>query len=134
VTATPSTPDAVSFAVSGTPVAQGSMVLRRGRVAHASSGRLTQWRHAVAWSARAVMTTQPLGGPVRVVVRFSVPTPATRPPDLDKLTRAILDALTGIVWLDDRQVVSLHATKGQSATPGVAVTVTPCDTTGRAPV
>lgn len=62
-----------------------------------------------------------------MVLRFTLATPATRPPDLDKLTRAVLDALTGIVWVDDRQVVALHSTKVQGATPGVDVTVTEGD-------
>jgi Holliday junction resolvase RusA-like endonuclease len=32
-------------------------------------------------------------------------------PDVDKLARAVLDPLTGIVWKDDSQVVDLQATK-----------------------
>jgi Holliday junction resolvase RusA-like endonuclease len=73
------------------------------------------------------MRTQPWGGPLEVLVAFQVTTPATRPPDLDKLTRAVLDALTGIVWTDDAQVVAVAATKRRSATPGVTVTVTPVE-------
>lgn len=60
--------------------------------------------------------------------------PATMP-DLDKLTRLILDALTGIAWKDDGQVVKLMAGKiwadagpegGASRTygPGVLITLT----------
>jgi Holliday junction resolvase RusA-like endonuclease len=30
-------------------------------------------------------------------------------PDLDKLVRAVLDALTGIAYLDDKQVVAINA-------------------------
>jgi len=36
--------------------------------------------------------------------------PATRP-DIDKLSRAVLDALTGIVFSDDAQVADLQAHK-----------------------
>jgi len=32
-------------------------------------------------------------------------------PDVDKLARALLDALTGLLWRDDAQVVSLTITK-----------------------
>jgi len=32
-------------------------------------------------------------------------------PDIDKLCRSVLDALTGIVFADDAQVVRLHASK-----------------------
>jgi Holliday junction resolvase RusA-like endonuclease len=38
------------------------------------------------------------------------PVPSVKP-DLDKLVRAVLDALTGIVWRDDAQVVSIIARK-----------------------
>jgi crossover junction endodeoxyribonuclease RusA len=45
-------------------------------------------------------------------------------PDLDKLCRAVLDALTGILWVDDGQVVRLAARKDySSSTPGTQVTV-----------
>ena len=39
-------------------------------------------------------------------------------PDLDKLARAVLDALTGIVWVDDDQVVEL-AYRKQGGLEGV---------------
>jgi len=58
------------------------------------------------------------------VLRPSAPVwPATKP-DVDKLERAVLDALTGIVWADDSQVVVLNADKVYSPTPLTYVTVT----------
>lgn len=66
-------------------------------------------------------------GPVELVVRFYVPRPKShygakglRPvapsyptvaPDVTKLLRAVEDALKGIVWRDDSQVVIQHAWK-----------------------
>ena len=59
-------------------------------------------------------------GPVRVHVSFYLPKPKSAPkrtiphvkkPDIDKLMRAILDALKGVVWTDDSQVTSISATK-----------------------
>jgi Holliday junction resolvase RusA-like endonuclease len=59
---------------------------------------------------------------VRITVVFHLPRPKkyqkaglpvahlTRP-DLDKLTRGVLDALTGVLWQDDAQVVELVAAK-----------------------
>jgi crossover junction endodeoxyribonuclease RusA len=52
--------------------------------------------------------------------------PAAKRPDLDKLTRSALDAITGVVLLDNAQVVDLHAHKrlaGLGETPGVTVTI-----------
>jgi len=45
-------------------------------------------------------------------------------PDLDKLERAIGDALTDAgVWVDDGQVVNSHTQKWYAETPGVHITV-----------
>jgi crossover junction endodeoxyribonuclease RusA len=57
---------------------------------------------------------------VRVTMAFYLPRPQSLPkrvsahvkaPDLDKLTRAVFDALTGVAFHDDAQVVDLVATK-----------------------
>ena len=53
--------------------------------------------------------------------------PHTKRPDIDKLVRAACDALTGIVWHDDAQVVELVAVKRYAETgagPRVDVRVT----------
>jgi crossover junction endodeoxyribonuclease RusA len=62
------------------------------------------------------------------VLRDSAPEyPIGKKDDLDKLERAVLDALTSVVFADDGQVVSLSSSKlyawslGQA--PGVTVTV-----------
>ena len=47
-------------------------------------------------------------------------------PDLDKLTRAVLDAATGVVWHDDSQVIELIVRKVYAISePGVLVIVEP---------
>lgn len=54
--------------------------------------------------------------------------PATKRPDLDKLTRAVLDALTNVWLADDSQVVHIEASKRIAEideTPGVHITVNP---------
>lgn len=43
--------------------------------------------------------------------------PMIQRPDIDKLCRAVLDGLTGVVFKDDSQVVSLYALK-ERALPG----------------
>lgn len=62
-----------------------------------------------------------MAGPVSVRLDFVMPRPKSAPrrftppavkrPDIDKLSRAVLDALTGICWHDDSQVIALTATK-----------------------
>jgi crossover junction endodeoxyribonuclease RusA len=46
----------------------------------------------------------------------------TTPPDLDKVGRALMDALTGVVYRDDAQVIRLDAGKSYGD-PGVAITI-----------
>jgi Holliday junction resolvase RusA-like endonuclease len=50
---------------------------------------------------------------------------AIKKPDLDKLLRAIGDGLTGVVWRDDSQVISISATKHYGLDPRVEVTIIP---------
>lgn len=49
-----------------------------------------------------------------------------RKPDLDNLVKALKDALTGIVWKDDAQIVSLCARKTYGDRPAIYVKVK-CD-------
>jgi crossover junction endodeoxyribonuclease RusA len=108
------------FDVTARPRAQGNhRVSPQGKIYEQRSAALRDWREAVAWCARAEMRRRvPSSGPVSVHLSFRLPAPrrAVRPlpttrPDLDKLTRAVLDALTGICFFDDSQVTSLWAQK-----------------------
>ncbi len=51
----------------------------------------------------------------------------TKPPDIDKLTRLVLDSLTGVLFVDDAQVVRLGAEKVWvdrfTSAPGVRIIV-----------
>ena len=60
----------------------------------------------------------------------SAPTHPTTRPDVLKLARAVEDALTGVLWVDDAQVVDeeLHKLYADGDAPiGVRVRVTPLD-------
>jgi Holliday junction resolvase RusA-like endonuclease len=59
------------------------------------------------------------------VLKTSAPSWPAGPPDIDKLARAVLDALTGLVFVDDAQVVDLGLRKryADGEPPGVTVTV-----------
>lgn len=126
----------VDVLIRGLPVPQGALVRSpSGGLYNRSAGRLGAWRGAVATEARAAMSDRPLiEGPVAVSVLFVLPRPkghwlpanGRRPvqilrldapqwvattPDVDKLVRACLDALTSVVWRDDAQVAQLTARK-----------------------
>lgn len=130
----------VTFEVDGIPVPQGSMKgivnPRNGSVIITADnkGPLRSWRQDVA--ARAQEAGVPkLTGAVQVECMFRLQRPASvsekrRPlpivkPDVDKYARGVLDALTGIAYVDDAQVVRLDVAKTYGATPGMTCTVGP---------
>ena len=47
----------------------------------------------------------------------------TTKPDVDNIVKAVFDAINGVVWKDDVQVVALTLTKRYSMVPGVAVRI-----------
>ena len=134
----------IAFSVLGMPVAQGSKKVIRGHLIEMADERLRSWRQDVAVTAQQTMQGRPWQGPVMVVLNFYLPRPKAhygtgrnaeklKPaapaypsthPDIDKLCRAVLDAMTGIVFHDDRQVVMIQAGKfyGQ---PGMECEVAP---------
>lgn len=70
---------------------------------------LRAWRQAVGWAVRAALHA-PTDAEVWMKLHFVVqPRRQGDAPDLDKLVRAVLDALTGIAYLDDKQVVAINA-------------------------
>jgi crossover junction endodeoxyribonuclease RusA len=86
-----------------------------------SSKQLAPWRTTVAWHVAQHWKSGPLGGAVCVDLNFVLPRPASTPkkttppaikrPDADKLTRAVFDALTGVCWRDDSQIIDFHTSK-----------------------
>jgi Holliday junction resolvase RusA-like endonuclease len=135
----------ISFSVPGVPVPQGSKraFVVGGRAVMAEANRETKpWRAAVAAAAAEAMPEGPAANPVDIELAFIFPRPKghygrrglrpsapvykTTKPDIDKLTRAVLDAITGIVIRDDAQVVRLLTIKtfGDGAATGARVSVT----------
>lgn len=120
--------DRLEFDVYGVPSPQGSKraFVRNGRanLVEVAGDALKDWRYAVTSQARRAMTEQawqPLtDGPIEVDVLFYLPRPKSRPvdvwhatrPDVDKLARSTLDALTAAeIWHDDCQVSVLWVRK-----------------------
>jgi Holliday junction resolvase RusA-like endonuclease len=118
--------------------ATGKVAMREGRSNEANAS-FKDWRSAVAaagreWQASngAVLLDEPLG----LTAIFHLPKPSSAPkwklwargrPDVDKLARAVLDALTGVLWVDDSRVVSLHVQKPYAigSPPRAEITVEP---------
>ncbi len=125
----------IRFEVRGLPIPQGSTrawVLHGKPVITSSAKGLTTWRRLVADVAQNHAPKEPWEGPVEIELDFGIPKPKSAPkrkrvwpdkrPDLDKLTRAVLDALTYVVFADDSQVIEILASKDYGA-PGVVVEI-----------
>jgi crossover junction endodeoxyribonuclease RusA len=125
----------IAFQVHGLPVPQGStraFVVNGKPIITSSAKGLATWRRLVADVAQDYAPKEPWSGPVGIDLHFGIPKPKSAPkrrrvwpdkrPDLDKLTRAVLDALTYVIFADDSQVVRIRAVKDYGA-PGVAVEV-----------
>lgn len=138
----------LAFVVYGTPIGQGRIsFLGKGRAVHSNAKTLHPWRALVASRAAEAQTGMPYTGPVQLRASFylqrpkhhsnsrglrdNAPSHPAKRPDLDHLLRAIGDALTGIAWVDDSQVVKVRASKSWCAPdaalqePGVVIEVHP---------
>lgn len=106
------------FFVRGRPVPQGSMkFIKPGVMIHSRAKELAVWRADIARNAE-LSGYKPVQGAVKVEIDFifNRPKSVTREfptvaPDLDKLTRAVLDGLTGVAYVDDAQVILIQAVK-----------------------
>lgn len=80
-------------------------------------------KEAIGWEARAQYHGEPITKPLKVEIALYWPD--HRKHDVDNI-KGLLDALTGIVWQDDGQIVELRTRKcvGQDQ-PRVEMVITP---------
>lgn len=112
----------IEFFVPGKPVPKGRpRVTRSGHTF--TPARTKTWEQLVGWSARLAMRGQkPLTGRLNATLTFYG---ARANADLDNLVKAVLDALNGVVYLDDKQVEVVEARRFATNSRGVRVTVRP---------
>lgn len=140
----------IAFFVPGIPRPQGSKRLvgwKSGRPHMIESSRgLADWRRDVTLYAMAAKganraeVERIFAEPIALAATFVVPRPEShlrkdgllRPgakrsptgkPDLSKYLRAIEDAITGVLWRDDAQVVRATVSKRYGAEPGAHIEV-----------
>ena len=133
----------IEFTVPGMAAPQGSkrlVRLRNGRtVMFDQCKRLKPWRAAVAYEAGRVWVGPPAAAACAISVEFVVERPKSHwrkagtltnkaplhpgKPDIDKLCRALLDGLTGVVMVDDSQVIWLNAHKRYGSQSETFVTI-----------
>lgn len=133
----------IQFDVAGMPAPQGSKKIvgyaqNNHRVIEDNDPAKRMWRTAVSVEAKRMAKRlreldpafEPLDGPLFVVVDFVFPRPPSAKtrkyphtkPDIDKLARALLDSLKGILIADDSRVVRLLLGKNFGE-PGSSISI-----------
>lgn len=132
--------------IQGDPVPQGSMrAFPSGGMAHTNKNQLMGFRSDVAtqWGtapmregaihitcvftfARPKSHYLPANrNRLHAALRTDAPTVHIKQPDVDKLIRAVLDALTGRAYADDAQVIDVTGMKVWAATGSTTIEVRP---------
>ena len=125
--------------INTTPVPKGRPKFGRGKTYTPEKTREFESTVRSAW-VKAYPDCMPLTGAVSVSMVFSLPLlksfnkankqkaidgtlrPAKRP-DIDNYVKAVLDALNGLAFTDDGQVVELKAAKWYGTEPGIMVEI-----------
>jgi len=104
------------------PLGTNNLYAHRGRHRFLTS-KAKDNKHALAMEARSQYRGAPMEGPLSVKIDLWWPTRANH--DVDNI-KVLLDALTGILWLDDGQIVELGTRKGyEKGKARVILTVEP---------
>lgn len=104
----------IEFSVSGDPIpkARARVVWddRARKYRGVTPGRVKVYEAEVGWALRAAYAGAPRAEDITLRVRvFEGARPPQHYGDLDNYVKTISDALNGLAWLDDRQVVRLDA-------------------------
>lgn len=138
---------AFHFVLPGKPTAwqRPAAFLQRGRIVQANPKGMAEQQDAIAWAYKAVARgAPPLTGPLRLEVLCVYEPPRSWPqwkreaalagvmwktskPDHDNLEKQIGDALNGVAWVDDAQVVKSSCAKRYGTPERTEVRVTRVD-------
>ena len=137
----------ITFTVPGRPRPQGSMRFvkskRTGQVVPTTNKKMMAWRSDVGWRAQQVMGGRRFYGGASMTLVFTFERPKShyrtgkfshlqrddapnrmiQTPDLDKLIRCVLDALTVVAFADDCEVDTIGATKRWGSPEGLECTL-----------
>ena len=134
---------AVTFTVDGTPVAKGRpRFAKRGKFVQTYTPQKTKDYESLVMDAASDATgsSEPLETPAAIYLYIHMPIPASyskkrrqdclsgiekpiKKPDWDNIAKAVTDALNGIVYVDDCQIVTAHVKKAYSDTARVEVLI-----------
>ncbi|RDF83286.1 RusA family crossover junction endodeoxyribonuclease [Lacticaseibacillus paracasei] len=126
----------IRLTIPGNPVPQGRP--RFTRMGHAYDPTKSRNYKQHVKNVALELNIEPLSGPVRVAMEIYRPLQKSgskalirrkkegkvRPtvkPDVDNYYKSVSDALTGILWEDDNQIVEIHVGKWYSDQPRVEI-------------
>lgn len=131
----------ITFRVYGIPQTKGSTRMFQGKdmkfpIITNDNKKNKPWAQTVSAMAQQHRVDGcPFDGAIRLELVFLMPIPKSLPkrdpafmlkkPDLDKMTRSVKDALSGVLYVDDKQVVHTDIKKLYAEAPGVLVRLTP---------
>lgn len=123
----------ISITVYGNAVPKGRprVALRGKHPVVYTPTKTREWEQLIKLAA-AGKVKELMTGPIELDVEFYLPRPKSLPnrityhtkrPDLDNLIKAVMDALNGVVWRDDSQVVEKHVYKYYACSERPHVTI-----------
>jgi Holliday junction resolvase RusA-like endonuclease len=136
----------VTFKVDGTPVPKGrARYVRRGNhISTYTPDKTRNYESLIKEAAiEAMGSSEPLETPVTLYLYIRAPIPKSLPkkrieaclngsekpikkPDASNVLKSVEDAMNGVVYKDDSQIINLHVTKVYSTLAGVDVCVKEC--------
>lgn len=127
----------LEFTIPTAPIAKArARSTRSGH--HYTPQKTVDFESIVAWHAKAAMAGKPLyEGALIVTLYYGIPIPKnleprikrgeiiypTKRPDMDNYEKSVLDAMNGIVYKDDAQIVATFHKKRYTRNPRVVISV-----------
>lgn len=117
---------AINFYVPGVPVAKGrprAFKMHNGGIGTYTPDKTVAWEQKVRAYACEVKPATPFDIPLSVSLQFILPRPKSCPkhrihpitkPDLDNLEKAVMDAMNGLIYVDDSRICLKTSLKGYS--------------------
>ncbi|MFA4834930.1 MAG: RusA family crossover junction endodeoxyribonuclease [Dehalococcoidia bacterium] len=126
---------AVNFTVFGNPIPKArarTVRTKNGRTVSFTPAETEMWENTIYTSALPHRPAKLLEGALILEATFYFCPPKNRPknrvhpsvrPDLDNLTKAVCDALHGVIYANDSQIVEEHTKKRYDTTPRIEIVI-----------